>query len=469
VKLSESARKARVAFDDANLVSHAGLVSVVGLALACGLGEIMASWVRLPSDKGANAGGKVVALVAGMLAGADCIDGMRVLRHGGMAKLFSGLYAPSTLGEFLRAFTHGHVSQLHGGARQFLTRLAQRAPLLPGPAPLVFIDVDSMLRPVFGRTKQGASFGHARVGGRQVLRRGLSPMIATISTPDVAPVVAETMLRSGKASPTRGAAIVKQAIATAWAVLRAQGSTPTGILVRGDAAFFSHKFVRTCLDAGVWFSVTARMDSSLRRAIAAIAEPAWVDITYKQPIWDDQEQRLISHAQIAEITYTAFASRYPVTARLIVRRVPRLRPAAGSGQPELDLGPLWRYHAVFTDSPYVLAQAEAQHRDHAIIEQVNAELIDGALAHLPSASFAANNAWLALAAITHNLARAAGMLAGSGFARARAATIRACLIAVAARIACHARGLLLHLPQDWPWQDGYENLHDAAHAPPRAA
>ena len=60
--------------------------------------------LSVPTDKGANAGLKVSALVAGMLAGADSIDDMNVLRHGGMGRLFEGTYAPSTLGSFLRAF-----------------------------------------------------------------------------------------------------------------------------------------------------------------------------------------------------------------------------------------------------------------------------------------------------------------------------------------------------------------------------
>jgi len=47
-----------------------------------------------------------------MVAGADSIEDMAVLRHGGMGKIFTNAYAPSTLGSFLRAFTFGHVRQL---------------------------------------------------------------------------------------------------------------------------------------------------------------------------------------------------------------------------------------------------------------------------------------------------------------------------------------------------------------------
>ena len=105
---------------------------------------------------------------------------------------------------------------------------------------------------------------------------------------------------------------------------------------------------------------------------------------------------------------------------------------------------------MFTDSPFELVQAEGQHRDHAIVEQVFADVTSGPLAHMPSGVFAANAAWLAIAAMAHNLLRAAGALASLPFAKARAATIRRDLIAVAARTARHGRGhLTLHLPEGW--------------------
>jgi hypothetical protein len=105
-----------------------------------------------------------------------------------------------------------------------------------------------------------------------------------------------------------------------------------------------------------------------------------------------------------------------------------------------------RHHAVFTDSPLPMLEAEADHRRHAVIEQVNADLKAGPLAHLPSGSFAANSAWLVLAAIAFNLTRATGALASTFHAKATTATIRAQLIAVPARLARSARRLRLHLP-----------------------
>jgi hypothetical protein len=75
---------------------------------------------------------KVPALVAGMVAGADSINDMDLLRRGGMGRLFSGVRAPSTLGIFLRAFTFGHVRQLDAVDSRFLP--AGRAGAHPGRA-----------------------------------------------------------------------------------------------------------------------------------------------------------------------------------------------------------------------------------------------------------------------------------------------------------------------------------------------
>src|SRR5262245_48374271 len=55
------------------------------VAEAAGLQRIVRARVRgLPASIGANPAGKVATIVAGMLAGADCIDDLDVVRHGGM-------------------------------------------------------------------------------------------------------------------------------------------------------------------------------------------------------------------------------------------------------------------------------------------------------------------------------------------------------------------------------------------------
>ncbi len=209
----------------------------------------------------------------------------------------------------------------------------------------------------------------------------------------------------------------------------------------------------------------------MTRAITQIPDDAWVGITYPHAIYDEDENRWISDAQVAEIGFTAFTSRRRsehISARLIVRRVKRLGPKSGpTGQGELFS--TWRHHAVFTDSGESMLAAEATHRDHAIVEQVIADLKAGPLAHMPSGQINANGAWTVLAAIAFNLTRAAGTLASRFHAKATTATIRVQLITVPARIARSARRLRLHLPRHWPWEHPWRAMFTATCGPPTPA
>jgi hypothetical protein len=454
-------------FDDPHLVSQAGLVPVMALAERAGLRSLTARHVRLSRLCGVNAQVKVPCLVAGMTAGADSIEDMALLRHGAMPLLFGGIRAPSTLGSFLRSFTWGNVLQLQKVHREFLVALARRAPLLPGADVLAFLDVDSQQKRVYGHARQGAAFGFTKIQGKGLLVRGLNVLAASICTPLAAPVIAGTRLRGGNASSARGAAsMITEAVTTA----RAAGCTGT-LVVRMDSAFYGAPACSAARTAGACFSVTVRMDPKVRAAIGAIGEDAWTAIRYPRAVWDDQLRCWVSDAQVAETGYTAFTSTkgQAITARLIVRRVRDLnRDAAAAGQGELFTA--WRYHAVFTDSPYQMIQAEEQHRGHAQAEQVFADWTDGPLAHLPSGSFPANAAWLALAAISCNLLRAAGCLASFACAKARGATVRRDLIDVAARIARHGRGhLTVHLTEGWHREHEWMSLFHAATGPPAIA
>jgi Transposase DDE domain group 1 len=465
VRLLHSLAKTHASFDDPNLVSHAGLVPVMALADRAGLADLVAEHVRPGGGCGVNAHLKIPCLVAGMAAGADSVDDMGLLRHGAMTSLFGGVRAPSTLGSHLRSYTWGNVSQLEKTGREFLIALAGQAPLLPGADVLAFIDIDSMQKRVYGHKKQGARFGHTKIQGKSLLVRGLNALAAVVSTPLSAPVIAATRLRGGNAASARGAAsLAARAIATA----RDCGCTGT-VIVRLDSAFYSAAVTGAIRRGGAFFSVTAPVNASIRAAIAAIGENAWTAIRYPRAIWDDQLQAWVSDAEVAEVSYTAFASKkgQAVTARLVVRRVRDLNSKAADGQDELF--PIWRYHAVFTDSPFVLAQAEGQHRGHAVVEQVFADVTSGPLAHMPSGVFAANAAWLSIAAMAHNLLRAAGALASLPFAKARAATIRRDLITLAARAARHGRGhITLHLPEGWHREQEWRSLLAAACGPPAA-
>jgi hypothetical protein len=420
-----------VGFDDPNLVADAGLVQVVALAEAVGLAGLVTDRVKItdsPNAAGANSGAKVMTLVAGMAAGADSIADVDRLRLGAMNVAFEGVRAPSTLGTFLRSFTHGHVRQLESVHRQVLAGLAAVTPLLPGADRFAFVDLDSTHRQVFGYAKQGAAVG--RLKGKKTLH----PLAAVLSTPLGAPVVT------------------------------ALGATGT-IVVRGDSKFYSADVAAAASRHGAELSLTVPASPARDTAIARIREAAWIPIYYPDAFVDEDTGELISDAEVAQIDYTAFTSRPKrdqVSGRLIVRRVKRLnRPGH---QTQGTLFDTYRYHAVFVTGTFELLQAESHHRGHAIVEQVFADAGASALAHLPSGSFNANAAWALLWVIAHNLTRAVGVLAGGAHARATTATLRAHLINVPGRLARSARRLTVHLPERWPWQIAVTNLHTAVTA-----
>lgn len=437
-------------FDDPNLVGSAGLLPVMRLAGAAGLDQLLTGGLSVPSP---NAAAKASCVVAGMLTGADCIDDLDVLRHGAMGRLFTGVRAPSTLGTFLRSFTFGHVRQLDAVNTRLLTGLATRVPrLLAGTDRIGFIDVDDTIRAVHGYAKQGAGYGYTKV-------KGLNAQLAVLSSSSCPPVVAAARLRRGGVYSGHGG---PRLLAEAVSAARAAGADGP-LLVRADAAYYSAAFVAAATRAGAWFSVTARMNKQVKRAIAGIQESGWTPIRYPRAVFDEATGGWVTEASVAEVSVTVFTSRpryQPVTCRLVVRRVARLNEHARHGQDELFT--TWRYHAFITNSDLSLVQADECHRDHAIVEQVIAELKDGPLAHAPSGRFTANAAWLALTCIAFNIARAAGAAASTRHARARWATLRRQLINIPARIATSARRVTVHLPRHWPWAPAWQDLWTTA-------
>ena len=265
------------------------------LAERAGLHDLLHEHLTVASP---NAPVKAASVIGGMLAGADCIDDLDVLCHGGMGKVFSGGRAPSTLGTFLRTFAFGHVRQLDAIHSRVLTGLATAVPqLLAGTDTLAFVDLDDTIREVHGYAKQGAAYGYSGV-------KGVNAQLAILSSPTCAPVIAASRLRKGNVVSGHGAArLVTDAISTA----RAAGVTGR-VMVRADSGYYRQDMIAAALRAKAWFSVTARMNSTVRQAITAIDEDAWTPIRYPRAIWDEDEQRWVSEAFVAEIDFTAFTS-----------------------------------------------------------------------------------------------------------------------------------------------------------------
>jgi hypothetical protein len=420
----------RVEFDDERVVSDAGIALVATLAGRLGIEALAGRLVRLRGDRpgAANAGRKVMALMFAMVLGADSIDDTDVLRAGRTRRLLGGwLPAPSTLGTFLRAFTFGHVRQLDMLLGQAIER-AWKAGAGPGDGRLI-VDVDSFVGEVCGRLKQGAAYGYTDL-------LGYHPILATRAD------TRETLhvrLRKGSANTQKGIKRFCEEL-----IARVDRAGATGIkLLRADSGFWNTKVFEVLEKAGWQYSIGVRMIKTVRAAVEAIPEENWQRIDYP----DDGE------AQIAETVYGA--------RRLIVRRTRLLGAQA-------ELWPDWRHFAFLTNRDDDIALVEAEHRDHAVVEQVIADLKDQALAHFPSGHFHANGAWTVLAALAHNLLRWTQVLGLPDSTVRAARTLRRRLLEIPGRLTRHARGWTLHLPARWPWHGDYLNALNRIRALPAA-
>jgi hypothetical protein len=420
-----------VEFDDERAVSDAGVMLVATLALRLGVEALAGRLVRLRRDRpgAANAGRKVMALLFAMVLGADSLDDCDLLRAGRTRRLLGGwLPAPSTLGAFLRAFTFGHVRQLDKLLAESLQR-AWKAGAGPGDGRLV-IDLDSFVGEVCGHQKQGAAYGYTRIFGYH-------PILATRADTREA---LHIRLRKGSANTQRG---IKRFCEELIARIERAGATGSKLL-RADSGFWNTKVFELLEKAGWQYSIGVRNIKKVKAAVETIPEGAWQRIDYPAG----------GEAQIAE---TVYAER-----RLIVRRT-RLIGA------QAELFPDWRQFAFITNRTEDITVVEAEHRDHAVVEQVIADLKDQALQHFPSGHFHANAAWTVLAALAHNLLRWTQLLGLPATTVRAARTLRRQLLSIPGRLTSHARAWTLHLPARWPWHGDYINALNRIRALPAAA
>jgi len=403
----------RVSFDEQRLVSDAGLLLTGTLAERLGIEELVneSVWLGYRVPGAALPGRKVMSLVHGMLAGADSIDDMNVLRAGSTGLVLGHrVMAPSTLGTFLRAFTFGHVRQLDRVLDVALAR-AWDTGAGPGEMPLV-IDVDSFVGEVCGDHKQGAAYGYTR-------QLGYHPIAAVRA--DTGEVL-HIRNRKGNANTQRGARrFVEELLAR---VRRAGHVGP--IIIRADSGFENHKLMRRLAREGVEFSIGVKQTKPIRGLIEQIAEADWVTVA------DYPEG---GEAQIAEAQIGTF--------RLIVRRT-RLIGA------QADLFRNWRHHAFATNRTAPVLTLDVDHRDHATIELVIRDLKDQALKHFPSGQMHANSAWTVIAALAHNLGRWSTQIGLPDRAVQTARARRRHLLAIPARLTRTSRQWTLRMPPVGP-------------------
>lgn len=412
----------RVRFDEDRLVSNAGLLLTATLAERLGLSGLVRQCVSLAVDVpgGAYPERKVMTLLHGMIAGADSIDDMNLLRAGSTgAVLGHRVMAPSTLGTFLRAFSFGHVRQLDKVLGHAIER-AWAAGAGPDPEGLLIIDIDSFIGEVHGYLKQGTGYGYTR-------KLGYHPLVATRA--DTGEVL-HIRLRHGSANTQRG---IRRFVDELLARVRRAGFCGQ-VLLRADSGFENHKLFAELDRRGVWFSVTVKKSATVKRVIDTLTDGDF------ERVGDYPDT---GQAQVAEGVLKDW--------RLIVRRTRLTDPE------QLVLWPDWRHHCCATNQPAHtdVLELDSRHRDHAVIEQINRDLKAQALKHFPSGAFAANSAWTVIAALAHNLARWVTQLGDPGQSPQTADTRSRELFRIPGRLVRTARQWTLRLPARWPWQTRY--------------
>lgn len=420
-QVSRSLDRLEVVFDEPNLVASAGLLLVATLVARLDVEALINATVRLVGRVGGSSpGAKILTLVNAMVSGGSHIDHTDVLRSGGTRRVVGHrVYAPSTVGTFLRAFSFGHVRQLEAVCGKVLER-AWAVGAGPGDKRLV-IDVDSTICQVYGRLKAGAAYGYTKV-------LGYHPILATRS--DTGEII-HARMRKGSANTQRG---TKRLVEETVARVRRAGA-PGEIVMRFDSGYWSNDTIAVLGRLNVRYTMAVRATTkAVAKAITTIDEAAWVPIAYTPD----------GEAAVAECDYHG--------RRLIVRRT-RLTGAA-----QAALWPDWRHFAFLTDLGGTAVALDKFHRQHAVVEMTIDDLKEGSgIDHIPSGNFSANGAWLCAAVLAHNLIRWTATIGAPHPVDqlAVAATIRTRLIAVPGRLVNLAGTPTLRGPRDWPWSQWF--------------
>jgi hypothetical protein len=404
-----------VRFDDDNAVADAGLMLTGTLAGRLGLETVTDGTVSV----GYRPGRKLSTLVSSLVAGGRCIDDIDALRAGATTQILGhDTVAATTVGNWLRDITFGHVRQLDKVSETMLTR-AWAAGAGPGDGRLV-VDVDSTIVEVHGKTKQGASYGYTR-------QLSLHPMVAVRA--DTGEIL-HVRTRKGSANTARGA--IRFVAETHGRVRRAGATGP--ILWRFDSGYWSKDLIELIVGQGGLFTMGVRRTSGIVAAIDQIHDDAWIDI-------DDY---VGAKAQVAETVYNE--------RRLVVRRT-----LNESDQPTLVED--WRHHAFVTNLPGDLLEVDRTHRAHAVVELAIRDLKnDAGMIHMPSGIFQANAAWTVACTLAHNLVRWTQLLTTAnidGVLRS-GKTFRRRMLRLPGRLVRTARRHTLRLPRHWPWRTAWQ-------------
>src|SRR5579875_648539 len=395
------------------VAAHVGLHTLGHFADALGLARTLSEAIPNGGRTLVHDRGKVVLQMMLVLAGGGeaCTD-IEYLRA--QPELFGEVPSDSTV---YRTFTEGLtpevVGQLHAGLAEARAKVWRKAGLTKGSDPVV-LDIDSTLCDIHSENKEDTAPTYK--GGY-----GFHPMVCFA---DATGEMLSGLLRPGHAEDDDGTDVGR------------------GIVVRADSAGATSDFVWGCHDRAIRFSVTARTNTQITRAISAIAtDPkAWRPARR-------QNGKTRKGAAVAEVTAWVDLSEWPPGTRLIIRREPLHPGAQQSLFPDLE----FRYVGFYTDQMGKPAKLDVFHRAHAHVEDNIAWLEDSGLERYPFSGFAADSAWMAVVGMAGALVRWFQRLCLSGpLARAEPKALRWRVWHAPARLVRSGRAHIMRILDTWP-------------------
>lgn len=432
------------------VAAHVGLHALGRFADGLGLAETLSSAIPTNGRMLLHDRAKVVLQMMLVLAGGGeaCTD-IEHLRT--QPALFGAVPSDSTV---YRTFTEDLAPEVLGELQarfaEVRAKVWRRAGLSRGPGPVV-LDIDSTLCEIHSENKENTA-PHYKGGF------GFHPMICFS---DASGEALSGLLRAGNAGANDAGdhlTVLGGAIAALPPEVRV-GHSPdddgTGvrreIVVRADSAGASAEFVWGCYDRAVRFSVTARTNTQITRAISAIANDpsAWRRARR-------QNGQVRKGAAVAEVTAWVDLEGWPPGTRLIIRREPLHPGAQQSLFPDLE----YRYVGFYTDRVGTPSKLDVFHRAHAHVEDNIAWLKDSGLERYPFTSFSANSAWMAVVVMAEALVRWFQRLCLSGaLAVAEPKALRWRLWHAPARLVRSGRSHIVRILDAWPDTEAILGAH----------
>lgn len=423
------------------VAAHVGLHSLGRFADAMALGKALSAAIPTRERLVFHDRGKVVLQMMLVLAGGGeaCTD-IEHLRS--QPELFGEVPSDSTVYRtFTEDLTPEVVDQLQAAMAEVRAGVWRRAGLTKGSAPVV-LDIDSTLAEIHSENKQDTAPTYK--GGF-----GFHPMLCFA---DATGEMLSGLLRPGNAGANDAGdhlTVLDAAVAGLPPEIAAghheddDGTTLSRpIVVRADSAGASSDFVWGCYDRAIRFSVTARTNTQITRAISAIANDrsAWRRARR-------QNGKIRKGAAVAEATAWVDLSGWPPGTRLIIRREPLHPGAQQSLFPDLE----YRYVGFYTDQAGRPVRLDVFHRAHAHVEDNIAWLKDSGLERYPFTGFAANSAWMAVVGMAGALVRWYQRLCLSGaLASAEPKALRWRIWHAPARLVRSGRSHIVRILDGWP-------------------